>query len=151
MSQGNSTPRVSRGVPWWLWLIAVLATAMVVLGMLVKQSAPGADEVWKAAVRMFEVVMLSHFGRIWKRIVRLAVTLTEQLCWTGSLRKERIEVRKRSRFWNLTSNTRTGNCKSSRPGSPALHIRETPISLEPKISIKTTGNYRLTTPCHICC
>jgi len=50
MSQGNSTPRVSRGVPWWLWLIAVLATAMVVLGMLVKQSAPGADEVWKAAV-----------------------------------------------------------------------------------------------------
>lgn len=50
MGQGNSVPRVSGGVPWWLWLVAALATGMVALGIMVQRSTPGADEVWAAAV-----------------------------------------------------------------------------------------------------
>ena len=34
MGQGNSAPRVSGGVPWWLWGVALLATAAVLLGVL---------------------------------------------------------------------------------------------------------------------
>ncbi len=49
MGQGNTVPRVSGGVPWWLWLIVVMATGMFVLGVLVQQSSPDADEVWAAA------------------------------------------------------------------------------------------------------
>ena len=34
MGQGNPVPRVSGGVPWWLWLAALLATVAVILGLV---------------------------------------------------------------------------------------------------------------------
>ncbi len=50
MGQGNSVPRVSGGIPPWLWLGAVTATGLVVFGILVEQSGPSPDEIWAKAV-----------------------------------------------------------------------------------------------------
>ena len=38
MAQGNSVPRVSSGVPWWLWMLALVASAAVILGIVSDRS-----------------------------------------------------------------------------------------------------------------
>ena len=43
MGQGNSVPRVSGGVPWWLWLAAIIVTALVVFGIFVDQEEENLD------------------------------------------------------------------------------------------------------------
>ena len=54
MSQGNSVPRVSGGVPWWLWTVALLATVAVVLGVLAEQEDATADDVFRRGVDAVE-------------------------------------------------------------------------------------------------
>ncbi len=50
MGQGKSVPRVSGGVPWWLWLVAIVVTAAVVLGILLSQEEDSLDVVFDRAV-----------------------------------------------------------------------------------------------------
>lgn len=50
MGQGNSAPRVSGGVPWWLWGVALLATAAVLLGVLSGFDEENIDDVFAEAI-----------------------------------------------------------------------------------------------------
>ena len=54
MSQGNSVPRVSGGVPWWLWTAALLATVAVVLGTLAEQEDETVLDVFRRGVEAVE-------------------------------------------------------------------------------------------------
>ncbi len=55
MVQGKSVPRVSGGVPWWLWVFAILATAVVVVGVIASLDARSADNVFDEAVAALEL------------------------------------------------------------------------------------------------
>ncbi len=50
MSQGVSVPRVSSGLPWWLWLLLLLVTAGVVGGLIFSVVPENPQEVFRTAV-----------------------------------------------------------------------------------------------------
>ncbi|MEO2034596.1 MAG: tetratricopeptide repeat protein [Planctomycetaceae bacterium] len=54
MGQGKSIPRVSSGVPWWLWLVALLATVAVVLGIIADQDHETAADIFERAVQAID-------------------------------------------------------------------------------------------------
>lgn len=50
MGQGNSAPRVSGGIPWWLIGLALLATAGVFIGVLLSSDEESIDDIFTKAV-----------------------------------------------------------------------------------------------------
>ncbi|MCH2209813.1 MAG: tetratricopeptide repeat protein [Fuerstiella sp.] len=46
MSQGNSVPRVSVGVPWWLWLFVGFSTLLVIFVIFSGQDKESAEQVF---------------------------------------------------------------------------------------------------------
>ena len=45
MSQGKSAPRVSGGIPWWIWIAAILGTLLVAVIVLEEQNPPDGKEL----------------------------------------------------------------------------------------------------------
>jgi len=54
MSQGNSIPRVSGNVPWWLWLFAGLSTVAVIIGIVAGQENETVEEIFARAVEVIQ-------------------------------------------------------------------------------------------------
>ncbi|MCH2200965.1 MAG: hypothetical protein MK102_03270 [Fuerstiella sp.] len=54
MSQGNSIPRVSGDVPWWLWLFAGLSTVAVIIGIAASQEKETAEEIFARGITIMD-------------------------------------------------------------------------------------------------
>lgn len=54
MGQENPVPRVSGGVPWWLWLLALTATAGVVLMIVADREVETTAEIFDRAVKAID-------------------------------------------------------------------------------------------------
>ncbi|MEZ6063356.1 MAG: hypothetical protein R3C19_23670 [Planctomycetaceae bacterium] len=70
MSQGKSVPRVSQGLPWWLWILLVLISVAVFSGLYFSTATEDPAEVFQSAVEA------SNQGRVPE--VRAAIARLEQ-------------------------------------------------------------------------
>jgi len=50
MSQGKPVPRVSSGVPWWVWLAGIVLTGSVILGIIGSRNTDDPDDLFAQAI-----------------------------------------------------------------------------------------------------
>ena len=51
MSQASPKPQIRGGVPWWLWTLIVIATAVIGLGVVMTSMPVDPQQLYKSALQ----------------------------------------------------------------------------------------------------